>query len=100
LIERIKRELREDLSQPDMTPSGRGHNRGPPFESEPPVYIAVKDAAKILNVSPSYLNKLRMTGSGPVFAKFGAHVRYAVPALMAWAETRARTSTSDSGQGV
>jgi Helix-turn-helix domain len=65
-----------------------------------PQFVDVKDAAKILNVSASYLNKLRMTGDGPPFAKFGFHVRYAVPAILAWAESRTRTSTSDSGEAA
>jgi Helix-turn-helix domain len=60
-------------------------------------YVDVKDAAKILRVSASFLNKLRMTGAGPPFVKFGAAVRYPIPALMAWAEARMRKSTSDSG---
>jgi hypothetical protein len=65
-----------------------------------PQFVDVKDAAKILNVSASYLNKLRMTGDGPAFAKFGFHVRYAVPAILAWAESRTRSSTSDSGEAA
>jgi len=61
-----------------------------------PRYVGVKGAAEILHVSASFLNKLRLTGNGPVFAKFGFHVRYSVPALLAWAESRSRTSTSDA----
>jgi hypothetical protein len=70
--------------------------------NKPPIpqFVDVRDAAKILNVSASYLNKLRMTGGGPPFAKFGFHVRYAVPAILAWAESRTRTSTSDSGEAA
>jgi Helix-turn-helix domain len=63
-------------------------------------YADVKHAAKILNVSASYLNKLRMTGDGPPFVKFGAAVRYPTQALMAWAEARTRTSTSDSREAA
>jgi hypothetical protein len=65
-----------------------------------PQFVDVKGAAKILTVSASYLNKLRMTGAGPPFAKFGFHVRYAVPSLLQWAEAQTHTSTSDPGQAA
>ena len=51
---------------------------------------------KILNVSASFLNKLRLTGGGPSYAKFGFHVRYTTSALLAYAESRTRTSTADN----
>jgi hypothetical protein len=65
-----------------------------------PQFVDVKGAAEILKVSASYLNKLRMTGDGPPYAKFGFHVRYNVAAVLAWAESRVRLSTSDSGQAA
>ncbi len=49
----------------------------------------VNVASEILDVSPSYLNKLRMTGSGPHYVKFGAAVRYIIPQLLPWAMARA-----------
>jgi hypothetical protein len=61
-----------------------------------PQYVDTKNAARILNVSASFLNKARLTGTGPSYAKFGFHVRYPLPALLAWAESRTRQSTSDS----
>ncbi len=60
-------------------------------------YVDVKGAAEILQVSQSFLNKARMTGAGPKYQKFGHAVRYAVPALEAWAESRTRSSTCDPG---
>jgi hypothetical protein len=97
LAERNKRERRIDFSRPNLTTSGDiGHNRGPPLDNVPR-YVDVKGAAEILHVSASFLNKLRMTGDGPPFAKFGFHVRYNVPGLLAWAASRVRTSTSDNG---
>jgi Helix-turn-helix domain len=65
-----------------------------------PQFVDVKDAAKILNVSASYLNKLRMTGDGPPYAKFGFHVRYNVAGVLAWAEAQTRSSTSDPGEAA
>jgi hypothetical protein len=66
----------------------------PPKDAEP-IFVDTPAAAKILNVSASFLNKLRVTGGGPQFQKFGAHVRYNVKALLAWADAQSRKSTSD-----
>jgi hypothetical protein len=60
-------------------------------------YVDVRAAAGILNVSPSFLNKSRLDGSGPPYLKLGAAVRYDIAALEAWAASRMRKSTSDSG---
>ena len=60
-----------------------------------PLFVDTPAAAKILNISASFLNKLRVTGEGPSYSKFGAHVRYSVSALLEWAESQSRKSTSD-----
>jgi hypothetical protein len=59
-------------------------------------YGDVKVAARILDVSESYLNKARTDGSGPAYAKFGSAVRYYIPGLREWAAARTRHSTSES----
>ena len=59
--------------------------------------LSVTETAQYLKVSESYLNKLRSTGGGPVFMKFGARVVYAVADIDAWASERRRASTSDTG---
>ena len=63
-----------------------------------PEFVDVKGAAKILKVSPSFLKKARMRGSGPPYAKFGERVRYNVSKILAYAKSRTRASTSDSGE--
>jgi hypothetical protein len=63
-------------------------------------YVDTAGAAEVLNVSQSYLNKARLDGSGPVFHKFGAAVRYSVPMLLKWAKAQQRISTSDSSRGA
>lgn len=60
-----------------------------------PCFVDTKEAARVLNVSASFLNKARLTGDGPEFAKFGFHVRYSLRALMAWAEAQTHRSTSE-----
>lgn len=60
----------------------------------------VNVAAEILDVSPSYLNKLRMVAGGPPYVKIGGMVRYILPELLPWALARKRTSTSDPGAEI
>ncbi len=60
-----------------------------------PQFVNTTEAARILNVSASFLHKARLTGNGPEFVKFGFHVRYSVQALLDWASTRTRRSTSE-----
>ena len=67
----------------------------PPDNAPDGEYVCVDAAACILGLSKSYLNKARVTGSGPPFVKFGAAVRYRVETLREWAAARTRCSTSD-----
>ncbi len=55
----------------------------------------VNEVAKRLCVSASFLNKARLTGGGPPYAKFSRVVRYNWPAVKEWLATRTRLSTSD-----
>ncbi len=67
------------------------------FENPARLLLDVRAAATRLNVSASFLNKLRCYGGGPPFVKIGSAVRYAVGDIEAWAASRRRTSTSDPG---
>lgn len=58
-------------------------------------YLNTAQVAEFLNVSSSYLNKLRLIGGGPRFAKIGRRVAYDIADLIEWAESRKRTSTSE-----
>ena len=69
----------------------------PPDNAADGEYVGVDAAACILGVSKSFLNKARVTGSGPPFVKFGAAVRYRVETVRGWAAARTRCSTSDEG---
>ena len=53
------------------------------------------EAATYLRLSKSTLDKLRLTGGGPVYAKFGRRVVYRSQDLLAWFQENQRTSTSD-----
>jgi predicted DNA-binding transcriptional regulator AlpA len=54
-----------------------------------------RDAAKILNVSISWLAKARLTGDGPRFVKIGRAVRYLESSLREYIKGRTRGSTSE-----
>jgi hypothetical protein len=54
-------------------------------------------AAAYLDCSPSYLEKLRVTGGGPEYVKLGRSVRYEDDALDRYKAERRRRSTSDGG---
>ena len=57
--------------------------------------LCPRDAAKILNVSLSWLAKSRLTGSGPRFVKIGRAVRYLESSLREYIKGRTRGSTSE-----
>ncbi|QRI63611.1 helix-turn-helix domain-containing protein [Shinella sp. PSBB067] len=56
--------------------------------------LRTPQAAKYLNISASTLNKLRLVGGGPRYAKLGKSVVYDPADLDAWVEANRRTSTS------
>jgi predicted DNA-binding transcriptional regulator AlpA len=57
--------------------------------------LRTPEAATYLNLSKSTLEKYRVTGEGPRYAKLGKIVTYALDDLAAWAAARMRTSTSE-----
>ena len=65
------------------------------MSSEPTKLLNVNEAAALLGVSASYLNKLRLYGGGPRFAKLSARVAYDPADLSAWVETQKRASTAE-----
>ena len=59
--------------------------------------LRTPDAALRLGLSQSTLEKYRVTGEGPQYAKLGRVVTYLPADLDAWAAARNRYSTSDTG---
>ncbi|HMA70636.1 MAG TPA: DNA-binding protein [Xanthobacteraceae bacterium] len=53
-------------------------------------------AAKDINLSESYLEKLRICGGGPEFLKFGRAVRYRRGTLRAWRDSHAMRTTREA----
>jgi excisionase family DNA binding protein len=56
--------------------------------------LTTGDAAAYLGLSVSYLNKMRISGGGPVFLKLSRAVRYRQEDLDAWTASRRYNSTS------
>jgi excisionase family DNA binding protein len=58
-------------------------------------YMRTDEAARYLGLSSSLLNKLRLTGGGPLFVRLaGRAIRYRPADLDAWADASAMASTS------
>jgi hypothetical protein len=53
-------------------------------------------AAAYCGVSPSYLNKLRVVGSGPTFIRLGCRITDDSRDLDAWVNAGRRRSTADT----
>jgi hypothetical protein len=68
--------------------------------SPAPRLLNVNDAAQRLGVSVSFLNKLRLSGGGPIFLKLGTRVAYDPADLTLWLDRRKRQSTAKDGGGA
>jgi predicted DNA-binding transcriptional regulator AlpA len=55
--------------------------------------LATEQVADWFQVSASYLNKARMTGTGPTFRPIGRAVRYRVGDCRAWLDSTKRNRT-------
>lgn len=60
-------------------------------------YLSTRQAAALLGLSRYTLERMRVTGDGAAYYKFGRGVRYRREDLEEWARTRKRRSTSDDG---
>lgn len=58
-------------------------------------WLRVPAAARYLQLGESTLNKLRLSGAGPRFAKLSSVVVYDIDDLDTWAESRKVRSTSE-----
>ena len=54
------------------------------------------EAASRVRLSPVTLERLRLTGEGPVYAKLGKSVRYRASDLDDWVASRVISSTSQT----
>lgn len=56
--------------------------------------LPVEEAARLLGVSVSWMNKKRLEGGGCPYIKVGRRVLYSPNDIYSWVETRRRISTS------
>jgi predicted DNA-binding transcriptional regulator AlpA len=64
----------------------------------PNYLVTEKDAASIVGMSVSWLQRKRWSGGGPPYIKYDRAVRYRKEDLLAWVEAHAgRQSTSQTG---
>ncbi len=64
-------------------------------ESQRDRLLKVGEAAEFLQLSESWMNKARLSGSGPRFIKMGSCIRYSRQALEEFKRENARGSTSE-----
>lgn len=62
--------------------------------------LTVEGAAEYIGVSKSFLDKQRITGSGPVYLKIGRLIAYDVADIDDWLRSRRRTSTSANAEAA
>ena len=61
-------------------------------------FMTTAQAAEYLQVSKAYLQRLRVTGDGPIFLKVSARrVLYSLEDIARWLEIQRRRSTVDPG---
>lgn len=66
-------------------------------EHHAPRYLNTKQAARYVGLSPCTLNRMRVTGEGPRYAKAGRRVVYDRADLDAWIAERKRSFTGETG---
>ena len=57
--------------------------------------LTTREAAALLTLSPSMLQRYRVKGGGPRYLQFGAAVRYARLDLLEWVLTMRRDGTPE-----
>lgn len=59
-------------------------------------YLNTSQAADYLGMSPTTLNRMRVTGEGPPYSKVGRRVIYDISELDAWVARRKRHFTGET----
>ena len=63
-------------------------------------YLRTPEASRFVGLSIRTLEKHRIYGTGPRYAKLGGRVVYRLEDLEAWVESGLKASTSDPGTGT
>ena len=75
---------------PPKTSSPSGSHASPAASDS----LTPKQAARLVNLSVSWLAKRRLAGNGPPYFKLGGAVRYLKASLLQWMMSQQRISTS------
>jgi hypothetical protein len=67
---------------------------GRQMQAGTPLYGTTREVAERFSISESTLEKLRLTGGGPIYIKRGRSVRYAFGDVEQWLAAHRRTNTS------
>lgn len=65
----------------------------------PRLAVETAGAAKMLGLSTTWLEQLRVRGGGPAYVKIGSRVVYRIADLEGWLEANRRTDTSQRVDG-
>lgn len=74
----------------DLSQEARTNN-----EAADHTYLTVREAANYLRVSKSFLDKARLTGTGPPFVRLGKRILYIREDVDAWIRKQLYRSTSE-----
>lgn len=66
----------------------------PALPADPDVLLDAKQVARIINMSPKFVEGRRVRGGGIPYIKVGRYVRYRRNDVEAWLDSRTHTSTS------
>ena len=84
-------------AQAEPSPSDAVRPRGTTVYTKdgPQVILTTREAAALLTLSPSTLQRYRVNGGGPRYLQFGAAFRYARADLLEWVLTMRRDGTPE-----
>lgn len=83
-----------DTGITDPEPAGR------PIPRDPDVLLFGAEAAYLAGLSVRTFESLRLKGGGAPYVKLGRAVRYRRDDVLAWAASKLRRSTSDTGEAA
>ena len=85
IVKRVVANAKNSTSHPDSRPGASGSEM-----------FTTPEAAAYIKMAVQTMERFRLTGEGPIFAKLGGSVRYRRCDLDAWIESRLVRSTSQT----
>ena len=85
----------EALTDPPLPDDVRPRGTTVYTKDGPQVILTTREAAALLTLSPSMLQRYRVKGGGPRYLQIGGAVRYARVDLLEWVLTKRRDGTPE-----